>query len=77
MTTGEVAIDREALRKVKRRGLVGAVWLAVLSLIEFGVFLTLDGTDYLTISLLPFVFAKAWIILDIFMHIRALWHEGH
>jgi Prokaryotic Cytochrome C oxidase subunit IV len=77
MTTAEVAIDRVGLKKAKRKGFVGAIWLAVLTLIEFGVYFALIHSDYRTIALIPFVLAKAWIILDIFMHIRALWGEDH
>ena len=77
MTTEQVAIDRELMRKATRKGLWGAFWLAVLTLLEFLFFELFDGQDYLTISLIPFVFVKGWIILDTFMHIRALWSHDH
>ena len=78
MTTEQVAIDREGLRKATRKGLWGAFWLFVLTVGEFIVFTAFDGEGMiLTLSLLPFVLAKGWIILDTFMHIRALWGEDH
>lgn len=77
-TADQVAIDRAGLRKATRKGLWGAFWLAVFTLAEFAVAVSLDGQGLiLVLSLLPFVLAKGWIILDTFMHIRALWSEDH
>jgi hypothetical protein len=77
MTTEKVAVDQSGLKKAVRRGLWGAFWLAVLTIAEFAVFTVGDGEQWLTIALLPFVALKAWIILDVFMHIGELWGDGH
>jgi len=75
MTTEMVAINHEALAKATKRGLFAAGLLAVLSIIEYIV--AVEVAEPL-IPLLPFVALKGWIILDSFMHIRALWQEdGH
>lgn len=77
MTTEQVAIDGDGLRKATRKGLIGAFWLAVLTIGEFIVFTFGDGEVWLLWALLPFVLLKGWIILDTFMHIRALWGDDH
>jgi hypothetical protein len=77
MTAGQVAIDRAGLKAATRKGVWAAIWLAVLSLVEFGVFFAFDGEWFQLYALVPFVFAKGWIILDAFMHIRALWGADH
>ena len=74
MTTEQLAIDHEALRKATRKGIVAALIIAVLSVIEY--LIAVEVTNPLW-ALLPFVLAKAWIILDTFMHIRALWSDDH
>lgn len=77
MTTEQVAIDREALSKATRKGLLGAFWLTVMTIGEFIIFHIGDGEPWLLWALLPFVLLKGWIILDTFMHIRALWGDDH
>ncbi len=77
MTTEQVAIDRDGLRKATRHGLMGAFWLAVLTIGAFIVFTIGDGEAWLLWGLLPFVLLKGWIILDTFMHVRALWGSDH
>ena len=75
MTTEMVAIDTDALAKATKKGLVAAVLLAILTVIEF---LVAVGFEEPLWPLLPFVALKGWIILDSFMHIKALWQsEGH
>lgn len=75
MTTEMVAIDKESLAKATKKGVVAAVILAILTVIEF--FIAAEVAEPLW-PLLPFVALKGWIILDSFMHIRALFHsEGH
>ena len=73
MTTEQVAIDREGLRRATRKGLVAAVLLAVLTVIEFLVAIGLDDP---LLALIPFVILKGWIILDTFMHIKAVFGKG-
>jgi len=77
MTTEQVAIDHTALRKSIRKGLIGAFWLAILSVFEFIVAVTEKSAAFTLWGLLLFVVLKGWIILDTFMHIRALWSEDH
>jgi len=74
MTTDQVAIDNEALKKATRKGIVAAVILAVLTIIEFIIATRLENP---LLPLLPFVVLKGWIILDTFMHVRALWSDDH
>ncbi len=76
MTTEMVAIDRENLRKATKRGLLAAALLGVLSVFEY--IIAVEVAEPL-LPILPFVFAKGWIILDAFMHIRALFNDegGH
>jgi hypothetical protein len=74
MTTQQQTIDNDALKKATRRGVVAAVILGVLTIIEF--FVATEVANPL-LPLLPFVFLKGWIILDTFMHIRALWSDDH
>jgi len=73
MTMGQVAIDRDLLREATRRGLVAAVLLAVLTVIEYLIAIGLDDP---LLALIPFVILKGWIILDTFMHIRAVFVVG-
>jgi hypothetical protein len=77
MTTEQVAVDRRGLRKDTRKGLMGAFWLAVMTIIEYIIATHFEGEPWMLWALLPFVLAKGWIILDTFMHIRALWGDDH
>ena len=82
MTTQQQApaegpVDEAGFRKAAIKGLWGAFWLAVLTLGEFIVFTFGDGESWLTIALMPFILLKAWIILDTFMHLSALWSDDH
>lgn len=77
MTTEQVVIDDVALRKAIRKGVVAAIWLAILSVIEFIVAVTESSQSWTLWGLLLFVVLKGWIILDAFMHIRALWGDDH
>lgn len=74
MTTEKVAVDHEGLKALRRRGIVAALLLAVLTVIEYFVAI---GLDKPLLALIPFVILKGWIILDTFMHVRALWGDGH
>lgn len=75
MTSGMVAIDNEGLAKATKKGLIAAILLAILTVIEFFIAVGIEEPLW---PLLPFVALKGWIILDSFMHIKALWQsEGH
>ena len=74
MTTAQVEVDNEALKKATRKGVLAAVLLAVLTVIEFFIATHIENP---LIPLMPFVVLKGWIILDSFMHVRALWSEDH
>ena len=77
MTTQQVPLDRTKLNKAYRHGLWGAFWLTVLTIGEFIIFAVGDGTTWGSLALVPFIVLKAWVILDVFMHIKALWSSDH
>jgi len=69
--------EREAERRAKvRTGLIVAVVLAILTVIEYVIAIQIDRPLW---WLVPFGIAKAWLILDYFMHIRAVFsgNGGH
>jgi len=74
MTAEQHAIDNGAIKKETRKGVIAAVILTVLTVIEF--FIATELANPL-LPLLPFVAVKGWIILDTFMHVRALWGGDH
>lgn len=75
MTPEQVEIDKEGLKKATRKGFIAFMLLAVLSLAEFYIAVNVDQP---LVPLLPFVLLKGWIILDSFMHIRAVFtSEDH
>ncbi|MCZ7532853.1 MAG: hypothetical protein M5U23_05540 [Acidimicrobiia bacterium] len=76
MTTEMVAIDRENLKKATKRGVIAAVLLAVLSVFEYIIAVEVANP---LLPIMPFILAKGWIILDVFMHVRALFNDegGH
>ncbi len=69
MSNEQLTIDSEGLKKASRKGLIAAGLLAVLTIIEY--FIAVGVEDPL-LALLPFVVLKGWIILDTFMHVRAV-----
>jgi len=73
MSDEQLTIDYDGLRKASRKGLIAAVLLAVLTVIEYFVAVGLEDP---LLALLPFVALKGWIILDTFMHVRAVFGEG-
>jgi hypothetical protein len=56
-----------------RRGWVVIAALALLSLIEYFV---ATGLDHALLWLVPLTLAKAWLILDQFMHVKAVFTPG-
>ncbi len=54
-----------------RRGLVVIVILAVLTVIEFIIAISLDTGRFGLLTVIALI--KAWFILDYFMHISQLW----
>lgn len=73
MTTEMVAVDRDGLTRAARRGVLAAVLLAILTVIEYIIAVSVAQP---LLPLLPFVALKGWIILDTFMHIRAVFRTG-
>jgi hypothetical protein len=73
MTSEQVAIDGDGLASATRRGLIAAALLGVLTVVEFFVAIGLDDP---LLPLLPFVIVKGWIILDSFMHVKAVFGGG-
>ncbi|MEN8041902.1 MAG: hypothetical protein ABFR95_10410 [Actinomycetota bacterium] len=72
MTTTEVSVDKNGFNKAARKGLIAAALLAILTVIEFFVAI---GFENPLLPLMPFVLLKGWIILDSFMHVRAVFGE--
>jgi hypothetical protein len=62
------------LQNAIRRGLTVTAALTVLTIVEYLVAVNLTNP---LLPLLPFVAAKGWLILDYFMHIRALREGAH
>ncbi len=52
---------------------MAAALLGVLTVVEFFVAIGLDDP---LLPLLPFVIVKGWIILDTFMHVKAVFGGG-
>jgi len=73
MSDEQLTIDSDGLKKASRKGLIAAGLLAVLTIIEYFVAVGLEDP---LLALLPFVALKGWIILDTFMHVRAVFGEG-
>ena len=68
-----VPVAPEAYRLAKLRGVMAAVILAVLSVIEYVVAVKLDNPTWF---LMPFIVLKGLLILDVFMHVRAIKSGG-
>lgn len=73
MTSEQVAIDHDGLRSATRKGLIAIALLGVLTVVEFFVAIRLDDP---LLALIPFVIVKGWIILDAFMHVKAVFGGG-
>lgn len=73
MTVEQVAIDRVSLKKATRKGITAAVMLAILSIIEY--FIAVEVAQPLW-PMMPIILIKCWVILDVFMHVRAVFHSG-
>lgn len=73
MTSEQVAIDHDGLRSATRKGLIATALLGILTVVEFLVAIRLDDP---LLALIPFVIVKGWIILDTFMHVKAVFGEG-
>jgi len=56
-----------------RKGIMAAISLGVLSIIEYLVWFSFEKP---TLILLPFVLLKGWIILDSFMHVKVVLGRG-
>ncbi|GEM_PF-3102787 len=67
-------VDVQGLRAKSRLGIRVAVWLGILTVIEY--FIAVEVTNPL-VWLLPFVAAKGWLIMRYFMHVDALFEGGH
>jgi hypothetical protein len=56
-----------------RQGWIVIAVLALLSLVEYFV---AAGVEHALLWLLPLTLAKAWLILDRFMHVKAVFSPG-
>ena len=72
MAATTATTDRAEHERKIRVGLQVAAALAVLTIIEYVIAVSLDNP---LIWLLPFVVAKGWLILDYFMHVRSVLTE--
>lgn len=70
MSATTTALDQAAYRQRVRTGLYVAAGLAVLTVVEYLVAVSVSSPLLL---LLPFVVAKGLLILDYYMHARQLW----
>jgi hypothetical protein len=70
---------RNAEAVAQNRGLLAIVVLAVLTAVEFVVAVGIDSTVAVVVLLAVLGVAKAWIIVQIFMHVAKLWRgeEDH
>lgn len=76
-TTGPAQAAREAI--AQRRGLTVFIALAVLTVVEYIVAVSLDAVPLLVTLLAIAAAAKCWAITMYFMHIYRLWRgeEAH
>lgn len=75
--SGTAQAAREAT--AQRRGLTVFVALAVLTVIEYFIAVSLDSTQALVALLAVAAVAKCWAITQYFMHVYRLWRgeEAH
>ena len=73
MSAGVTITEPEILRARIKTGWIVAAVIAVLTLIEYVIAVSVENPLLL---LLPFVVAKGLLIMDYFMHIRKLWGGG-
>ncbi len=73
MTAEIEAVDTQGLRAKSRLGVRVAVWLAVLTAIEYLIAINIDSP---LLWLIPFVLAKGWLIMKYFMHVKDVLGEG-
>ncbi|MDK1017455.1 MAG: hypothetical protein QGD95_08175 [Actinomycetota bacterium] len=73
MTTEAMTVDREGFKRAARKGVTAAALLSVLTIIEYSIAIGLPNP---LLPLIPFVVVKGWIILDTFMHVRAVFGDG-
>jgi len=64
---------RAAQQVAIRKGVMAAISLAVLSVIEYIIWFSFEKP---VLILLPFVLLKGWIILDSFMHVKVVFGKG-
>ena len=73
MTASPISTHDLREATAQRRGLVAFVALAVLTLLEYIVAVSLDSVPLLVILLSVAALAKCWAITQYFMHIYRLW----
>ncbi len=67
-------VDAVGLRAKARLGIRVAVWLAVLTVVEYFVAVGLDSP---LVWLLFLAAAKGWLIMRYFMHVNEVFEGGH
>ncbi len=73
MTASPITAHGTREATAQRRGLVTFVALAVLTLLEYIVAVSLDSVPLLIALLAAAALAKCWAITQYFMHIYRLW----
>ncbi len=66
---------QSAAAQAQRTGLRVFVILAVLTFIEYVIAVSIDQTVLLVVLLAGFAVAKAFLIVQYFMHITSLWAQ--
>ena len=64
----------KTLQQTLKTGRVVIVVLGIMTVVEFAIALTLEGAALLTL-LLVIGLAKAWLIIQYFMHFGQLWQH--
>ncbi|MEZ4502919.1 MAG: cytochrome C oxidase subunit IV family protein [Dehalococcoidia bacterium] len=71
------ASQRAAEQRSHNLGLRMAALLAVLTIVEYIVAVSVDSSQALVLFLAPVAVVKAWVIIVYFMHVSKVWRgEG-
>jgi len=71
------ASQRAAEQRSHSLGLRIAALLAVLTIVEYIVAVSVDSSQALVLFLVPVALVKAWVIIVYFMHVSKVWRgEG-
>ncbi len=71
----ELDTSADSFEATTKMGIKVAIGLAVLTLIEYFIAVGVTGPIWIWLS--PFLVAKAWLIMDYYMHVRDVTGGGH